>query len=119
MSRILVDQVRSNSASSDALTLDGSGNITVPGNITLSGNATLSGTATGFPKGKATNLVINGAMNVAQRATSATVGDNSYATVDRFRLDQNSRSHKFYRYINEIPTLLLILIVFIVIFKPL
>tara|TARA_B100000508_G_scaffold41834_1_gene32643 strand:+ start:1192 stop:1794 length:603 start_codon:yes stop_codon:yes gene_type:complete len=51
MSRILVDQVRSNSASSDALTLDGSGNITVPGNITLSGNATLSGTATGFPGG--------------------------------------------------------------------
>ena len=45
MSRILVDQVRSNSASSDALTLDGSGNITVPGNITL------SGTATGFPAG--------------------------------------------------------------------
>ena len=39
--------------------------------------------------------------------------------LSKFRLDQNSRSHKFYRYINEIPTLLLILIVFIVIFKPL
>ena len=39
MSRILVDQIRSNSASSDALTLDGSGNITVPGNLTCSGNA--------------------------------------------------------------------------------
>ena len=48
MSRILVDQIRSNSASSDAMTLDGSGNLTVPGNITLSGNATCSGTATGF-----------------------------------------------------------------------
>ena len=48
MSRILVDQVRSNSASSDALTLDGSGNITVPGNITLSGNATLNSTALDF-----------------------------------------------------------------------
>ena len=39
--------------------------------------------------------------------------------LSKFRLDQNSRSHKFYRYINEIPTLLLILIVFVVIFKPL
>ena len=83
MSRILVDQVRSNSASSDALTLDGSGNITVPGNITLSGNATLSGTATGFPT-KAHNLVINGAMQVAQRGTSSTT--NGYGSVDRFEI---------------------------------
>ena len=52
MSRILVDQIRSNSASADAMTLDGSGNLTVPGNITLSGNATISGTATGFGGGK-------------------------------------------------------------------
>ena len=36
----------------------------------------------------------------------------------QFRLDQNKKTSKFYRYINEIPTLLLILIVFIVIFKP-
>jgi protoporphyrinogen IX oxidase len=35
-----------------------------------------------------------------------------------FKLDQNKKSSKFYRYINEIPTLLLILIVFIVVFKP-
>ena len=38
--------------------------------------------------------------------------------LNQFNLDQNKRSSKFYRYINEIPTLLLILIVFIVIFKP-
>ena len=38
--------------------------------------------------------------------------------LNKFNLDQNKRSSKFYRYINEIPTLLLILIVFIVIFKP-
>ena len=37
----------------------------------------------------------------------------------QFKIDQNSHSHKFYRLINEIPTLLLILIVFVVIFKPL
>ena len=38
--------------------------------------------------------------------------------LNQFRLDQNTRSSKFYRYINEIPTLMLILIVFIVVFKP-
>ena len=37
----------------------------------------------------------------------------------QFKLDLNKHSHKYYRYINEIPTLLLILIVFVVIFKPL
>ena len=38
--------------------------------------------------------------------------------LNRFKIDQNKKTSKFYRYINEIPTLLLILIVFIVIFKP-
>ena len=37
----------------------------------------------------------------------------------QFKIDQNTHSHKFYRFINEIPTLLLILIVFVVVFKPL
>ena len=36
----------------------------------------------------------------------------------QFKLDVNTHSHKFYRFINEIPTLLLILIIFVVIFKP-
>ena len=36
----------------------------------------------------------------------------------QFKLDLNSHSHKFYRFINEIPTLLLILIIFVVVFKP-
>ena len=36
----------------------------------------------------------------------------------QFKLNINRHSHKFYRYINEIPTLLLILIIFVVIFKP-
>ena len=40
-------------------------------------------------------------------------------TLNQFKFDQNTHSHKFYRLINEIPTLLLILIVFVVIFKPL
>ena len=36
----------------------------------------------------------------------------------QFKLDLNKHSHKYYRFINEIPTLLLILIIFVVIFKP-
>ena len=36
----------------------------------------------------------------------------------KFKFDLNEKTSKFYRFINEIPTLLLILIVFIVIFKP-
>ena len=38
--------------------------------------------------------------------------------LNQFKLDQNKKTSKFYRYINEIPTLMLIFIVFIVIFKP-
>jgi len=38
--------------------------------------------------------------------------------LNQFKLDQNKKTSRFYRYINEIPTLLLILIVFIVIYKP-
>ena len=38
--------------------------------------------------------------------------------LNQFKVDRNKKTSKFYRYINEIPTLLLILIVFIVIFKP-
>ena len=38
--------------------------------------------------------------------------------LDDFKLDQNIKSSKFFRIINEVPTILLILIVFIVVFKP-
>ena len=38
--------------------------------------------------------------------------------LNKFKIDENNKSSKFYRYINEIPTLLLILIIFVVIFKP-
>ena len=38
--------------------------------------------------------------------------------LSNFRLDQNTKSSKFFRIINEVPTILLILVVFIVIFKP-
>ena len=39
--------------------------------------------------------------------------------VSRFASNQNVNSSKFYKIINEIPTILLIIIVFIIIFKPL
>ena len=35
-----------------------------------------------------------------------------------FKKNNNTKSSKFYRWLNEFPTLLLIIIVFIVIFKP-
>ena len=38
--------------------------------------------------------------------------------LNKFKIDENNKSSKFYRYINEIPTLLLILIIIVVIFKP-
>tara|TARA_B100001250_G_scaffold400773_1_gene411748 strand:+ start:3261 stop:3695 length:435 start_codon:yes stop_codon:yes gene_type:complete len=37
----------------------------------------------------------------------------------KFNVDQNSYSPKFYRIINEVPTIFLIIIVFVVVFKPL
>jgi len=68
MSTLKVDGIRSNSASSDAITLASDGTCTA--NITNRSNR---------------NLIINGAMNVAQRGTSST--SDSYATVDRFKKD--------------------------------
>ena len=38
--------------------------------------------------------------------------------VKDFEADKRTKNHKFYRIINELPTALLIIIVFLVIFKP-
>ena len=37
----------------------------------------------------------------------------------KFALNENKKSAKFFRIINEIPTILLILIIFVIIYKPL
>ena len=66
MSTLKVDGIRSNSASSDAITLASDGTCTA--NITNRSNR---------------NLIINGAMQVAQRGTSSTAV--AYQTVDRFQ----------------------------------
>ena len=36
-----------------------------------------------------------------------------------FAIDENKKSSKFYRIINEVPTIILIVVVFVVVFKPL
>ena len=41
-----------------------------------------------------------------------------FRLLDEFKMDQNTKSSNFFRIINEVPTILLILIVFIVVFKP-
>lgn len=40
------------------------------------------------------------------------------ASVRRFANDQNTKSPRFYRFLNEVPTILLILIVLLVVLKP-
>ena len=42
-----------------------------------------------------------------------------HAIMKDFQIDNNTKSSKFFRIINEMPTLLLIIIIFVVIFKPL
>ena len=65
MSQLKVNTIRHTSASSDA--------------ITLASDGTATAKITNYPH---RNLVINGAFQVAQRATSSTTG--GYTTVDRF-----------------------------------
>ena len=68
MSTLKVNTIRHTGASSDAVTLASDGSCTVKATNNLSNR----------------NLIINGAMQVAQRGTSVT--DDGYQTVDRFRL---------------------------------
>ena len=78
MSILKVDAIRSNSATSDAITLDGNGKCAVTG-TTITAD---TGKFTNLPN---RNLIINGAMQVAQRGTSST--SDGYQTVDRFQTE--------------------------------
>ena len=69
MSTLKVDGIRSNSASSDAITLASDGTCTANITNNLSNR----------------NLIINGAMQVAQRGTSSSTDTNGYHTLDRFK----------------------------------
>ncbi len=47
------------------------------------------------------------------------IGDTFlFVCLKRFSENQNNYSAKFFRFINEVPTILLIAIIFIVVFKP-
>ncbi len=100
MSRLDVNAIRHTGGSADNITLDGSKNVTCENNLQVDGNLTVTGTIpadkltgtlpaisganlTGISSaGKANNLIINGAMQVAQRGTSST--DTGLKTLDRF-----------------------------------
>ena len=100
MSRLDVNSIRHTAGSADNITLDGSKNVTCENNLQVDGNVTVTGTIpadkltgtlpaisganlTGISSaGKAHNLIINGAMQVAQRGTSST--DTGFKTLDRF-----------------------------------
>ena len=100
MSRLDVNSIRHTDGSADNITLDGSKNVTCENNLHVDGNVTVTGTIpadkltgtlpaisganlTGISSaGKAHNLIINGAMQVAQRGTSST--DTGFKTLDRF-----------------------------------
>ena len=69
MSTLKVDNIRHNSATSDAITMASDGTCTAK--LTSIGGGGLSHR----------NIIINGAMNVAQRGVSST--GNTYQTVDR------------------------------------
>lgn len=36
----------------------------------------------------------------------------------QFSLDANTHSHKFYRFLNEVPTIILLVIIYLAVFKP-
>ena len=75
MSTLKVDAIRHNSATSDAITTSADGTCTAK--LTSVGGGQLSHR----------NLIINGAMTVAQRGVTSTT--NGYGTVDRFRILYN------------------------------
>ena len=69
----------------------------------------------GFDQLHSTWLVIKFILVVVLRTYHFFLGN----CLNKFKRDENKYSSRFFRIFNEIPTILLILIVFIVIFKPL
>jgi len=80
MSQLKVNTIRHTGGSADNITLDNSQNVTVEGNLTVDGTLTAAQRSN-------RNLIINGAMQVAQRGTSSTgLGASAgYFTLDRYR----------------------------------
>ena len=102
MSTLKVNKLRDTAGSADAITLDPNGGAVLAGVTTVtsvkvgaavtisesgieaSGIGITCANINGTQIGGRRNIIINGAMNVAQRGTSST--DSGYATVDRFAL---------------------------------
>ena len=64
---------------------------TITGNVTASGNLTVAGDIVPSVPLSHRNMIINGAMNVAQRATTSSSNRNSgYQCVDRFRCQETN-----------------------------
>ena len=94
MAKVITTELQHSGASGANITLDSSKNVTIGNNLSVTGTIPadkLTGTLpaisganlTGISSaGKAHNLIINGAMQVAQRATSST--DTGLKTLDRF-----------------------------------
>ncbi len=78
MSQLNVNAIRHTSASSDAITLASNGKCAVTGSTVTAD----TGKFTNLPN---RNLIINGAMNIAQRGTSTTSGNYGFHVIDRFR----------------------------------
>lgn len=103
MSTIKVDAIRSNSASSDAITLDSNGKCAVTG-------TTITGTTVTADTGKFSNLpnrnlIINGAMKVQQRAAgNYTTVQNGYMGIDRFHVWASNASKLTYEPSTDSPT---------------
>ena len=115
MSTLKVNKIRDTSGSADAITLDPSGGAVLAGVTTIStarittgittsiqvgGGVTISESGieasgigitcaniNGAQIGGRRNIIINGAMNIAQRGTSSSSSGNTQQTVDRFYVD--------------------------------
>ena len=95
MSRLITNTIRHTGASSDSLTFNSDGHATVENNLTVDGTSTLTGnvTATGTLTASnfsGRNIVINGAMNVAQRGNVTGVTSSQYGGPDRFKWVESS-----------------------------
>ena len=80
MAKVITTELQHAGASSANITLDSSKNVTVENNLTVDGNISVAGTGLTDTL-SFRNLIINGAMQVAQKGTSST--DTGFKTLDR------------------------------------
>jgi len=89
MSKLKVTTISDPDNDNTALTIDSSGNVTASQNTTLSGDVTVSGGFIPSTQLSHRNLIMNGAMQVAQRGTSETGVTSTSYVCDRYRWYSN------------------------------